>query len=198
MFGKLFASIALAGVLTGVLATGALAAPAANPSAPAKHRGEQKDIFRGTVTAISDQQLTVHNRKGETKSFSRTEDTQVFRGRERTTWSEIEVGSHVAVRFEERNGKLLARQIRLGYPTVHGRVESVNGNVITLRGKDGKDIRVTVNGNTKYFERAGRHERKPGSLNEIKAGDRLLAIGTRDANGSLDARIVIYPDKGAR
>jgi len=198
MFGKVFASIAIVGLLTGVLATGVLAAPAENSTGSAKHRGEQKDIFRGTVTAVNDDQLTVRNRSGE-KTFLRTEDTQVFKGRhERATWSQIRTGDHVAVKFEERDGKLLARRVHLGLAGVRGRVESVSGNVITLRGKDGKDIRVTVNGDTKYFERQGKRERKPGSLSEIKAGNHLAAYGTRDANGSLDARIVVYSDKGTR
>ena len=107
MFRKLFGGIVAAGVLAGALATGALAAPAASPSASpnAKPQAIHRDVFRGTVTAINETQLTVRNMNGESKTFVRTDKTQVVRGRnEPASWSAIEVNSHVRVRFETRNG----------------------------------------------------------------------------------------------
>jgi hypothetical protein len=198
MIGKVIAGIATAGVLAGVLATGALAAPAGTASAsPVKtQRHAAKDVFGGTVTAINETQLTVKNRKGDSKTFLRTEATVVVKGRnEKATWSEIEVNSHVGVRFEERDGKLYAKRIRIGLAHVAGKVESVNSNVITLRGRDGKDVRLTVNDSTKYFEILGKHERKAGSLNDIKAGMRISAAGSYDASHNFDAAIVAYRNK---
>jgi hypothetical protein len=198
MFGKVFAGIATAGILAGVLATGAMAAPAGTASAsPAKtQRHAAKDVFGGTVTAINETQLTVKNRKGDSKTFLRTDKTVVVKGRnEKAGWSEIEVNSHVAVRFEERDGKLYAKRIRIGLAHVAGKVESVNGNVITIRGRDGKDVKLTVNGSTKYFEIAGKHARKAGSLADIKAGMRLSAAGSYDASHNFDAAIVAYRSK---
>ena len=198
MFGKVIAGIATAGVLAGVLVTGAMAAPAGTASAsPAKtQRHAAKDVFGGTVTAINETQLTVKNRKGDSKTFLRTEATVVVKGRnEKATWSEIEINSHVGVRFEERDGKLYAKRIRIGLAHVAGKVESVNGNVITLRGRDGKDVKVTVNGDTEYFEITGKHQRKAGSLADIKAGMRLVAAGSYDASHNFDAAIVVYRSK---
>jgi hypothetical protein len=198
MFGKVFAGIATAGVLAGVLATGVMAAPAGTASAsPAKtQRHAAKDVFGGTVTAINETQLTVKNRKGDSKTFLRTDATVVVKGRnEKAGWSEIEVNSHVGVRFEERDGKLYAKRIRIGLAHVAGKVESVNGNVITIRSRDGKDIKLTVNASTKYFEITGKHERKPGSLTDIKAGMRLMAAGSYDASHNFDASLVAYRSK---
>ncbi len=198
MIGKVLAGIATAGVLAGVLATGAMAAPAGTASAsPAKtQRHAAKDVFGGTVTAINEAQLTVKNRKGDSKTFLRTDATVVVKGRnEKATWSEIEINSHVGVRFEERDGKLYAKRVRIGLAHLAGKVESVNGNVITLRGRDGKDVRVTVNGDTKYFEITGKHQRKAGSLADIKAGMRLVAAGSYDASHNFDAAIVAYRSK---
>ncbi len=198
MIGKVLAGLATAGVLAGVLATGALAAPAGTASAsPAKtQRHAAKDVFSGTVTAMNETQLTVKNRKGDSKTFLRTDATVVVKGRnEKATWSEIEVNSHVGVRFEERDGKLYAKRIRIGLAHVAGRVESVNGNVITIRTRDGKDVKLTVNGSTKYFEITGKHDRKAGSLADIKAGMRLLAAGTYDASHNFDASLVAYRSK---
>ncbi len=195
MFRKLFAGIAVAGVLAGALATGAFAAPAASPSASQK---ANRDVFRGTVTAINETQLTVRNRSGESKTFLRTDKTQVFRGRhERTSWSEIEVNSHVAVKYEERNGKLYAARIHLGRAHVAGKVTGVSGNVISIRTRDGKDVKVNVTSDTRYFE-GRKANRKPGSLKDIQAGDRLMAAGKWDVNGSFDAAIVITLGPNAR
>jgi hypothetical protein len=193
MFRKLFAGIVAAGVLAGALATGAFAAPAASPSASpkAKSHATHREVFRGTVTAINETQLTVRNMNGESKTFLRTDKTQVVRGRnERASWSEIEVNSHVGVRFEERDGKLYAARIHLGRAHVAGKVTGINGNVISITTRDGKDIKVNVSGDTRYLE-GRKANRKPGSLKDIQVGDRLIAAGKWDANGSFDAALVV-------
>jgi hypothetical protein len=197
MVGKVFAGIATAGILAGVLATGAMAAPAGTASAsPAKtQRHAAKDAFGGTVTAINETQVTVKNRKGDSKTFLSTDKTVVIIDGRIARWSEIEVNSHVGVRFEERDGKLYAKRIRIGLAHVGGKVESVNGNVITIRGRDGKDVKLTVNGSTKYFEITGKHQRKAGSLVDIKAGMRLVAAGSYDASHNFDASLVAYRSK---
>jgi hypothetical protein len=197
MIGKVFAGIVTAGVLAGALATGAVAAPAATAATPAQtQRPAAKDVFGGTVTAISATQLTVKNAKAGSKTFLRTDATVVVKGRnENSTWSEIEINSHVRVRFEERDGKLYAKRIHIGRGHVAGKVESVNGNVITIRTRDGKDVKLTVNGSTKYFEITGKHQRKAGSFADIKAGMRLVAAGSYDASHNFDAAVVAYRNK---
>src|SRR5437016_4785562 len=195
MIGKVFAGITTAGVLAGVLATGVMAATAAaNPTKT--QRPAAKDVFGGTVTAISATQLTVKNAKAGSKTFLRTDATVVVKGRnEKATWSEIEINSHVSVRFEERDGKLYAKRIHIGRAHVAGKVESVNGNVITIRTRDGKDVKITVNASTKYFEITGKHQRKAGSLTDIKAGIRPVAAGSYDASHNFDAAVVAYRNK---
>ena len=197
MIGKVLAGIATAGVLAGVLATGAMAAPAAATTAsPAKAQRTAKDVFGGTVTAITATELTVKNAKAGSKTFLRTDTTVVVKGRnEKAGWSEIELNSHVMVRYAERDAKLYAKRVRIGAAHVAGKVESVNGNVITIRTRDGKDVRLTVNDSTKYFEITGKHERKAGSLNDIRAGMRLIAAGSYDASHNFDASLVAYRNK---
>jgi len=198
MIGKVLAGIATAGVIAGVLATGAMAAPAATTAAsPAKaQRPAAKDVFGGTVTAITATELTVKNAKAGSKTFLRTDATVVVKGRnEKSNWSEIEISSHVMVRYEERDGKLYAKRVHIGRAHVAGKVESVNGNVITIRTRDGKDVKLTVNNSTKYFEITGKHERKAGSLNDIHAGMRLIAAGSYDASHNFDAAVVAYRSK---
>jgi len=197
MIGKVLAGIATAGVIAGVLATGAMAAPAATTAAsPAKaQRPAAKDLFGGTVTAITATELTVKNAKAGSKTFFSTDKTVVIIDGRIARWSEIEIGSHVMVRYEERDGKLYAKRVHIGRAHVAGKVESVNGNVITIRTRDGKDVKLTVNNSTKYFEITGKHERKAGSLNDIHAGMRLIAAGSYDASHNFDAALVAYRNK---
>jgi len=195
MIGKAFAGIVTAGVLAGVLATGAMAAPTAANLAKTQ-RPAAKDVFGGTVTAITATEVTVKNAKAGSKTFLRTEATVVVKGRSETaSWSEIEVSSHVGVRFEERDGKLYAKHVRIGRAHIAGKVESVTGNVITIRTREGKDVKLTVNDSTKYFEITGKHERKAGSLKDIHAGMRLTAAGSYDASHNFDAALVAYRNK---
>jgi hypothetical protein len=198
MIGKVLAGIATAGVLAGVLATGAMAAPAATTAAnPVKaQRPAAKDAFGGTVTAITATELTVKNAKAGTKTFLRTDATVVVKGRnEKASWSEIELNSHVMVRFVERDGKLYAKRVRIGAAHVAGKVESVNGNVITIRTLDGKDVKLTVNDSTKYFEITGKKQRQAGKLSDIHAGTRLIAAGSYDASHNFNASLVAYRNK---
>jgi hypothetical protein len=198
MIGKVLAGFAAAGVMAGVLATGVMAAPAgASAASPTtKVRPAAKDIFGGTVTAISDTQLTVKNAKAGSKTFLRQDSTVVVKGRnEKASWSEIEVNSHVLVRYQEQNGKLYAKRIHIGRAHLAGRVESVSGNVITIRGRDGKDVKLTVSSTTKYFEIVAKGQRKAGSLADIHAGMRLSAAGNYDASRNFDAAIVAYRNK---
>ncbi len=197
MFGKVIAGIAAAGVLAAVLATGVMAAPAAaSPSPTTKQRPAAKDAFGGIVTAINEKQLTVKNAKQGSKTFARQDTTVVVKGRnEKSSWSEIEINSQVLVRYEARDGKLYAKRIRIGRAHVAGMVASVNGNVITIRTRDGKDVKLTVNASTKYFEITGKHERKAGSLKDIHAGMRLMAAGSFDSSHNFDAALVAYRSK---
>jgi hypothetical protein len=197
MFGKVFAGIATAGVLAGVLATGAMAAPAATASAnPAKtQRPAAKDVFGGTVTAVSATEITIKNAKSGSKTFFSTDKTVVIIAGRTARWSEIDVNSHVTVRYETRDGKLYLKRVHIGRAHVAGKVQSVNGNVITLRTRDGKDVKLTVNASTKYFQITGKKQRQPGSLSDIKAGTHLIGAGSYDASHNFDAAIVAYRNK---
>lgn len=195
MFGKVLAGLATAGVMAGVLATGAAAAPAGTTAAAPKHQAA-KDVFGGTVTAISDTQVTVKNAKAGSKTFLRTDSTIVVKGRnEKANWSEIEVNSRVQVRYAEKDGKLYAKRIHIGRASLAGKVESVNDNTIVIRTRDGKDVRLTVNSDTKYFEITGKKQRQAGKLSDIHAGMRLMAAGNYDASHNFDAALIAYRNK---
>lgn len=201
MIRKLSTSVVIVGMLMGALAGTAAAATGEGSTARAhakaaapKHRQMDKDVFRGTVVAISDKELTVRAGKDESKTFLRTDKTEVFRGRDhKVAWSEIEVKSHVTVRFEERDGKRFVTRIHLGWAHVRGKVESVSGNTITIRTRDGKEIKISVSASTRFIERHPKGKPSQGSLKDIHAGMYIAAAGTRDKTGnSFDAVSIVY------
>jgi hypothetical protein len=197
MIGKVLAGIATAGVLASVLATGALAAPAGTTAAsPAKTQGPAaKNAFGGTVTAITATQVTVKNAKAGSKTFFSTDKTVVIIDGRTARWSAIEINSHVMIRYEERDGKLYAKRVHIGRAHVAGKVQSVNGNVITIRTRDGKDVRLMVNSNTEYVKITGKKQREAGSLSDIHAGTALMAAGNYDASHNFDASLIAYRNK---
>lgn len=201
MFGKLFAGkavagLATAGVLAGVLATGAMAAPATTASTTVAPKSQAakaaRNLFSGMVTAINDSQLTIKNTKAGSKTFLRTDETIVVKDGQKVSWSEIEVNSRVVVRYRAQDGSLYAMRVRIGRAHVAGTVQAVNGNSIMIRARDGKDVLITVNSKTKYFEITGKKQRQAGQLSDIHAGMRLLAAGSYDASHNFDAAIVAY------
>ena len=69
--------------------------------------------------------------------------------------------------------------------------------MITITNKDGKSVKLNVTGETRYFE-GRKANRKPGTLKDIQAGDRLIATGKWDVNGSFDATLVVTLGPNAR
>jgi outer membrane protein assembly factor BamB len=196
MFGKVLVGLAGAAMLAGLVATGAMAAPAATAAATAapKHQAA-KDRFGGIVTAINETHVTVKNPKAGSKTFLRNSDTVVMKAGRRSSWSEIEVNSHVLVRYQDKGGKLYATRVRIGRAHIAGTVQSINGNAITLRTRDGKDVRLTVSSSTKYFKVTGKKQRQPGLLSDIHTGMRLLAAGSYDSSHNFGAALVAYRAK---
>ena len=195
MFAKVIGGFATAGVLAGVLATGAMAAPSGTAAAAPKQQAA-KDVFGGVVTAISEKQLTVKNPKAGSKTFLRTDTTIVTKGRaEKASWSEIEVNSRVQVRFAECDGKLYANRVHIGRARVAGIVSSIKGNQISIKTRDGKEIRLTLSDQTKFVEITGKKQRQPGKLSDIHVGTRLLAAGSYDSAHNFDAARIAYRNK---
>ena len=73
---------------------------------------------------------------------------------------------------------------------VAGKITAINGNVITVQGRDGKEQTFTVGNETSF----ARNEEK-ASLADLKVGDFVGAIGARGENGQLNATQVRGGDK---
>src|SRR5947209_4354851 len=136
------------------------------------------------ISATSKVSVPIRSAGGATMALSKSSESTGGRSQCSARYSQ-----------ESRDGKLYAKRIHLGRAHLAGKVESVSGNVITIRTRDGKDVRLTVNSSTKYFEIIAKGKRQAGSLKDVHAGMRLLAAGSYDASHNFDAALVAYRNK---
>jgi len=76
----------------------------------------------GEVTAVDNDSLTIENRKGESLTFQVDGETLFFsRNDEVESLSDIEIGDHAKIHFEEASdGTLIAKSIGAGSPKEDG------------------------------------------------------------------------------
>ncbi len=148
-------------------------------------------IFRGTVTAVTEKDVAVHQHRGASRTFLRADGTQVYKDRRRANWSDIVQRSYVTVKYQERDGKFFARRINVGREHVRGRVEAVKTGALTIGTADGHHVTVMLYSDTKYFQ-ASAGNQKPGSLTEIRPGTHVVVSGGWDAGDTFDAASVVY------
>jgi hypothetical protein len=91
----------------------ALVLATALPTLLAAHEGHVHSVI-GTVTAVSEAELTVRDRHSEAEAIQLTAETRYLRGDQEATRADVEVGSRVAVEVVERGGALIAQEVTIG------------------------------------------------------------------------------------
>ena len=86
------------------------------PTLLAGHEGHSHKVM-GTVTEVSEAQLTLRDREGETVAIQLSDETRYVKGvkgDEEATRADVEVRSRVVVSVVEQDGKLNAKEIMIG------------------------------------------------------------------------------------
>jgi len=181
--------------------------PVHTPGAPATEKANSNgagqannphgkhENFKGIVTAIDTNNITLTVRDGSSVTVGLNSDTRVkFAGPKDSAPSGIQVGMNVMVQaILDQSGNLIARAIMVipGKPTKIHRVGVVTaytaGSSITIQDKNGNSYTFTITGETKLLpaERAGM----------LAVGARVTIIAPRDpATGGVTVKgIVIHP-----
>src|SRR6266498_1215391 len=151
--------------------------------------------FKGTVTAVDSDSLTLTLRDNSSVTIGWNADTRIkFPGPKDSAPTSIQTGMNVMVQaIRDFSNNLTARMVMVipGKPTKVHRVGVVTayaaGQSITIQDKDGKTYTFILNADTKLLpaERAG----------VLAVGSRVTVIAPRDpASGGFTARgIVIHP-----
>lgn len=85
---------------------------------------EKLPSLKGEVVSVDSaaKTLTVKGTKGE-ETIATDDMTKIWMGKQKETFNDIVSGEKVAVRYSQKDGKLLAHSIRIT-PTNEGRVET--------------------------------------------------------------------------
>lgn len=142
----------------------------------------------GTVTKISGSTLTLRTLAG-TVTVTTSSATTYSREEQKTAFRAIKVGDVVAVRgsrsgtTKTATSPIAATAITIEVPSILGRVQSVNGNTVTLVTGDGQLESIRTSSATSYHGVRG----ATATSASLKAGVYIVAQGTRVNLTMLDA-----------
>jgi hypothetical protein len=179
--------------------TGADPAASAAPGASADpgtttkgdRHGMRGDLGRGgfhdiTITAINGSSISLKTDDGWTRTITVTSSTTITKGGATITVGDLAVGD--AIRFAQdkaTDGTYTVTDIVVVLPHVGGEVTAINGNTLTVTQRDGTTATIHLDADTTY-----RVNGAAGTLSDIKVGSIVMAEGTLQADGSLDAAAV--------
>jgi Domain of unknown function (DUF5666) len=151
--------------------------------------GRLEGLGRGaiTITSISGSSISLETVDGWTRTIAVTSTTTITKGGQTIAVGDLAVGD--SIRFSQtRNadGSFTVDAIHVVLPSVAGTVTAKTATSITVQTRDGASATIHVDGDTKY-EVAGVTD---ADLGDVAVGMRIVAAGSRNADGSLDADLV--------
>ena len=165
------------------------------------HRGFGIENFGGrfafggiTITAIDGARLSLETEDGWTRTITVTDDIEITKDGEAIELAGLAVGDRV--RFAQSradDGTYTIDRIAVVLPHVGGEVTAVSGNAISVETPDGASVTVHVDGETDYVV-GGDDE---ATLADVEVGMKIVAAGTANEDGSLDA-VRVHAGEGFR
>lgn len=141
-----------------------------------------------TISAISGSDVTVSRQDGWTRTINVSATTTITRAGQTIGVADLKVGDEI--RFQQQrnaDGTFAVTAIDVVLPRVTGKVSATTSDTITVQRPDGTTMTIHVGSDTTY--------RVPGvanaTISDITAGMVILAQGTQNADGSLQA-VAVY------
>lgn len=146
----------------------------------------------GTITQISGSTLTLRTQQG-TETVNTSGSTQYMKDRQSMAFSDLKVGDVVRVIPDAASAKpatpgmgtVTASRIVVVEPMLAGRVAAVDGDTVSLVGRDGRELTVTLTDATRYFNGTQGADRAA-----VSVGSRIVAAGSQDSLTHLTASTV--------
>jgi hypothetical protein len=141
-----------------------------------------------TISAISGSDVTVSTQDGWTRTINVGATTQITRAGQTIAIGDLKVGDEVRLQ-QERNadGTFTITAIEVVLPRVTGQVSATTSDSITVQRADGTTMTIHVGSDTTYRVRGV----DKATLSDITPGMVILAQGTQNADGSLQA-VAVY------
>jgi hypothetical protein len=140
----------------------------------------------GTVQDVTSAGFTVKQEDGSTQAVTTTDKTTYSLGKQSADRSAVKAGVQVDVEGTKSGTTFTATDVRIAPSTLVGQVTKVGADSITITQRDGSSATIKVNAKTAYKVAGSTNP----TLADIKVGDDVLAQGTLNSDGSLDATIV--------
>jgi uncharacterized protein DUF5666 len=140
-----------------------------------------------SITAINGSNLGLKTEDGWTRTIAVTSTTTITKGGQTIALGDLSVGDKI--RFSQTkntDGTFTVTAIQVVLPSVAGTVTAKTAATITVEGPDGSSVTIHVTADTTY-EVAGV---TTAGLGDVAVGMRLVAVGTLNTDGSLDATAV--------
>lgn len=157
--------------------------------------GLEKHVGAGTIKSVSGNTLTVTNPKGKDITVTTSADTIVLNNGFQSAGS-LKAGDKIQVfgRAEKGDGSstrlITAWAVRVDNGSTQlmvGRVQSVNGNIVTLKTPRNRDgVQLTLGGNTSYKSVTIANQQPSFSNStqaDVKVGSNLVVEGVASADG---------------
>jgi RNase P/RNase MRP subunit p29 len=159
----------------------------------------RQHTVRGKVTAMEGQTLVITTREGEKEVVTTSETYFHVPNVEEPGLDDIEVGCIISALGQKDGGTFTAqivavararprRRMIVRRNMVGGEVTAIEGTTLTVKTRQGEKT-ILTDENTRF--------RIPGvenpSLEDIKVGDRIIALGRRHEDGDFMARVVGVP-----
>jgi hypothetical protein len=154
----------------------------------------------GTITQISGSALTVRTQEG-TETVTTSGSTQYMKDRQSIAFSDLKVGDVVRVIPDATSAKpatpgtgtITATRIVVVEPMLAGRVAAIDGSTVSLVGRDGRELTVTLTDATRYFNGTQGADRAA-----VTVGSHIAATGSQDSVTHLTASTVtVLPASGS-
>jgi outer membrane lipoprotein SlyB len=140
-----------------------------------------------TITAINGNEISLKTDDGWTRTVTVTSDTTITRAGTTIAIGDLKVGDQVVFRQERQaDGTYTITEVRLVLPTVAGKITKIDGSTITVQRFDGTTQVIHVDSSTTY-RIAGSDN---ATLKDLAVDDVIVAQGTQQSDGSLDAEAV--------
>ena len=143
-----------------------------------------------TIASIDGTQVGLASANG----WKRTIDVAgvaITRAGETIALGDLKVGDRVSIsETPASDGTYTVKGITVVLDQTGGKVSKLDASTITVGAGNSKSVTITTDGTTVY-----RRDGQPITRDEISAGDRIIAWGTKDAAGNLKAAAVeVQPD----
>ena len=158
-------------------------------------RGGHGPGFGGIeITAISGSSISLETEDGWTRTITVDDGTTYTRAGEDITVADLAVGDTIGFRQTlEDDGTWTIDAIAVILPHVGGEVTAVDGSTVTVEQRDGTSATINIGSDANIVVNGDAAE-----LADIEVGMVLVAEGTENSDGSLDATRVRAGDMGLR